>query len=431
VTRGGDFGSTAAWAASAGIHVLLGLLVFSFAPYTQPHPATRLTKVVVVRRPPAVENSAPGLKPIDSAQNDLTVESNGGPSALRIPGFTFDFRRIRERATVLFPFLSPGLDFEQFGLAQERQPETPLQNPLASVATGASSAVRRKPALAMSDAALQILIDHAWSRRDRWTSFQRILKFATTYDPDDGKLPTILRTYLQQDGLQPYVDTTIRDPRLWTELGLAADHVKWVGFISRYALAHPSTKATTELLFLLDNLAEASVDALVTVLNVDPASDLRWTADANPDAYRLVLDIRRLYKSLLARRQLASLAALRVYYANVRVAILTAVLQTTPAGYRSSDAQFLIGTIYWRQHRLDAAVDTWRAITIDPTDSYAAAYSDILAAINALPDASVTSERIDRDFARRINGILDAEHGRWVMFSFDRLRRFGYRFDTF
>jgi len=32
--------------------------------------------------------------------------------------------------------------------------------------------------------------------------------------------------------------------------------------------------------------------------------------------------------------------------------------------------------------------------------------------------------------ARRIDRILDSEHGRWLSFSFDRLRQFGYRFDT-
>jgi hypothetical protein len=33
--------------------------------------------------------------------------------------------------------------------------------------------------------------------------------------------------------------------------------------------------------------------------------------------------------------------------------------------------------------------------------------------------------------ARRIDRILDSDHGRWVSFSFDRLRRFGYGFDRF
>jgi hypothetical protein len=32
---------------------------------------------------------------------------------------------------------------------------------------------------------------------------------------------------------------------------------------------------------------------------------------------------------------------------------------------------------------------------------------------------------------RTITGALDAEDGRWLMSSFERLRRFGYRFDTY
>jgi len=31
----------------------------------------------------------------------------------------------------------------------------------------------------------------------------------------------------------------------------------------------------------------------------------------------------------------------------------------------------------------------------------------------------------------RINRVLDAERGRWISFSHDRLKQFGYRFSTF
>jgi hypothetical protein len=102
----------------------------------------------------------------------------------------------------------------------------------------------------LSDSALQSLIDQSWSRRDRWRTFQPIVKLAERYNADIGKLPTVLHAYLDQNGTQPYVDSTVLDPRVWLQLGLAADHVDWVGFISRYASEHPSTRATTELLFL-------------------------------------------------------------------------------------------------------------------------------------------------------------------------------------
>ncbi len=52
---------------------------------------------------------------------------------------------------------------------------------------------------------------------------------------------------------------------MWAQLGLAADHVDFIDFVSEYASQHPSSKTTTELLFLVDKLAQASLDALVTL----------------------------------------------------------------------------------------------------------------------------------------------------------------------
>jgi hypothetical protein len=110
----------------------------------------------------------------------------------------------------------------------------------------------------LSDAALQSLIDQSWSRRDRWRAFQHIAKLADRYNTDVGKLPTVLHTYLEQNGTQPQVDSTVPDPRVWLQLGLAADHVDWVGFVSRYASEHPSTRTTTELLSVRQRCAGKS-----------------------------------------------------------------------------------------------------------------------------------------------------------------------------
>jgi hypothetical protein len=126
------------------------------------------------------------------------------------------------------------------------------------------------------------------------------------------------------------------------------------------------------------------------------------------------------------RRGLTSAEALRTYYDRVRLAILTGILRTTPHGYRASDARFLIGTIYWEQHRTADALQSWRDMTIDPSDRYVRAYQDILTALRG--SEGPHGQNLD---ARQISRILDYEHGRWISFSFDRLRHFGYRFDTF
>lgn len=75
------------------------------------------------------------------------------------------------------------------------------------------------------------------------------------YDPDRGRLPALVRSYTEQDGLQPYVDSGARDPRLWVQLGLASDHADYLKTIAAVAHAHPASRTTTELLFLLDKIA--------------------------------------------------------------------------------------------------------------------------------------------------------------------------------
>jgi hypothetical protein len=158
---------------------------------------------------------------------------------------------------------------------------TGLVNPFARRGQGQND----KPPLTLRAGDLQALVDKAWARRDRWPAFREIARLADASNPDEGDLPALLHGYVDQDGLQPYVDAAVRDPRLWTHLGLAANHVDFIDFISRYASQHPSTRATTELFFLLDKMAQASFDAMVVLLDSDPTTDLIWTRTANREAY--------------------------------------------------------------------------------------------------------------------------------------------------
>jgi hypothetical protein len=280
-----------------------------------------------------------------------------------------------------------------------------------------------KPPLVLTDAALQAMLDTSWSRRDRWQAFQAIAKLAVAHHPHDGALPRLLRGYGVQNGLQPYVDAGVRDPRLWTQLGLAADHRDFIDFISQYASRHPSTKATTELMFLLDKLVQASFDALTVMLDSDPVEDLKWTRTASGDAYSAVVRIRDYYRAELQSRHLTSREALTAYYDAARIAVLTTIVETTPQAYRAGDAEYLIGAIYWKQGLIADAVGAWKEIVAHSDDAYVAAYSEILAEIRA-----ADTQSLDR---RQINRVLEGEHGRWLILSSERLRQFGYHFDTF
>jgi hypothetical protein len=357
----------------------------------------------------------------DDALDDAdAIVDRGSASTLVIQGFKFDFGKIAARETALFPFLSLRLPLDPASVLERgARARTRLFNPFAT-----GTPPDPNPPLVLSDRALQDVVDSAWSRRYRWRVFRPVRELTTKYSADAGRLPLLLRRYNDQNMLQPYLDTAIPDMRLWTELGIAADHADYIGFISKYAAQHPSTKATTELLFLLDKLAQGSYDALVTLLGAS-ASRMEWTRATNRDAFELLMDARRYYRAQLAMAHLDDGADLRLFYDRIRIAILSGIVTTTPDGYRASDARFLIGSIYWRQVRSDEALRWWRGMVVDPADDYAAAIASVLEAVRR---AGPEGERIDRG---AINGALDAEQRGWVEFWRTRLEQFGYAFDTY
>ena len=114
-------------------------------------------------------------------------------------------------------------------------------------------------------------------------------------------------------------------------------------------------------------------------------------------------------------------AALLARYEGQRLRILSAILASTPGGYRSGDARFLIGQIQFGRKEYAAAADTWSAIVPDESDNYYPVYSAIQAAL---------AEEGDRGFPR-IAAALGGHYLRWREFSRERLRAFGYEFNTF
>jgi hypothetical protein len=381
---------------------------------SQDEPSTSDPVVVLV------ESLPPPATPLDGGglAQSLGIQIDDDDASVSLPGFTFDFRKVVKRAKVLFPFLTGMPLLERVTAPAHDRSRHRLPNPLAQAPSN-----HRRPPLNIGDAALQSVIDKSWSRRDRWRVFSPVATLAQSHSPNQGRLPALLGAYVAQNGLQPYIDTSIRDPRLWVELGLAADHADFIEFVSRFAIANPSTRATTELLFLLDKLAQGSLDALITLVDTDPAENLRWTQRANAEAFNAIVTIRAHYRQLLERKRLLSAEALRAHYDGVRLAVLESILLTTPHGYRAGDARFLMGSIYWKQNKLASARRIWKEIEVDPDDRYAAASTEIVAAMRAAEERGLDQHRINR--------ILAYEHGRWVSFSFDRLWQFGYRFDTF
>ena len=117
------------------------------------------------------------------------------------------------------------------------------------------------------------------------------------------------------------------------------------------------------------------------------------------------------------------------FYDDVRLRILVGIVNTS-GGYRLNDARFLIGAIHWRQRRTEEALGWWRQLAVDPTDSNVSTYTQIIDALKAQGSTQDPSRR-DAALDSQIKTILSRDYIRWVGSSFDRLWKFGYRFDTY
>lgn len=405
---GGAFGT------SLGLHAALA--AWLAWPAAVHRAAASERRVEVVLLPPQEDSAFAGLKPVD--RGDARWKPSGAfERGAALAGS--DLERISAHLPVLFPFVTPGLALDAFFAAPPAGSHLVFENPFIRSESARARASKRP--FEKDATELQALVDHAWTRNNRWKAFAAIQKLIENHDANDPRLARLIALYRDQNALQPYADGQVRDLRLWAQLGLAADHVEFIAFIRMFARSHGSSRVTTELLLLLDTLAQANEDALATLVETDQPGDLEWTQRLHPQAYQLAKQIQREYGRELLTLGLTSRAAIERFYARGRLSLLMAVLQTTPNGYRANDVRFLMGTVLWNLGRAEDAVHVWRELAAPGADdSYAAAISQLRTALG--PRAADT---------RNINYILRNQQGRWLAFSDDRLRRFGYRFDTF
>jgi hypothetical protein len=400
-------GLTAAAALEGAVALIL--IAIATPPRVGVSPAPATTIEVVDVRPEDV--------PLWSDSNESAPSTAGARAAFEIAGTRIDLAKIAARRHALFPFLTSDLAFigriRQRALADRRR----LRYPFGESSEHAST----KPPLQMGEAQLQQVVDRAWSRTLRWQPFAPIAALTRYHDPQVGDVPLLLRHYTQQNLLQPYFDSGIRDPRFWTTLGLAADHVAFLEFVRGMASRYPSSRTTTELLFLADELAQASRDILILLVTTRPDADLRRTAAANPAAYTIALEIRDHYLDWLKRHDLESPDSIRLRYDHIRLSILSTIVETSPGGYRVGDARYLAGTILFEHNDLAGATKWWRAIAPKRDDVYYEAYSQIHRAL-----ARDATSR-----AAAVIVVLGTEYRRWLDFNERRLRQFAYTFETF
>jgi hypothetical protein len=409
---------------SAAIHgSVVALLLFEsnanpmFASKHADGEAPRRSKMAVfVVAPPA--NSLPGLRPTEDTDDGISEQTSGQP-VLSIPGLTLNVRKVAARANLLFPVITPGLALEQF-LPADFSDRPNLVNPFLGSAN-ADRAVRAP--LSANAEARQALVDRSWSRHERWHAFHALAPVIEQYSGNDGDLPRVLQMYFEQNGLQPFVDAGTPDQRVWAQLAIAADHIDFIGFISQYLSSRQASKTTTGLLFVLDTVIQSNLDVILTLLALDPSQDLTLTRRTNQAAFDLIVQVQQRCRSELTKRRLTSAAAVATYYDAIRLAILDTIVRTSPNGYRTGDARFLMGAIYWRQGNVDAAINQWRSIKSDEADTFSFVYSPILAALASGSSHVGMIAAVDR--------ALGLERSQWRSSSYDRLKKFGYHFDTF
>lgn len=403
-----------------GVSVPLHIVVVALLIASRP-PSLELTALPTTPMKTVTSLVVPPTAPPSSGDRVLSEEhemsaGDADDESVRVGGVNIDIVKVRARRTMLFPFLTLDLQFLEPLTEQVPEAARKLVNPFARGARRAP-----KQPLAMSDTAFQQVIDRSWSRRERWKAFSEIAALIGAHDANDGRVPALMRAYLDQNILQPFCDDDMRDPRFWAMLDNAADHADFIDFVRSFAREHPSSRTTTELLFLLDELAQGSRDALLMLLDTKPNVDLSHTARANREGYNLAVSIRQHYGKWLLDRDLDSSRAVSARYDDLRLRLLSTIIASTPDGYRAADARFLAGEILFKQGNVTDAERMWKAITPDARDSYALAYSQVLRELRETHGMS----------ARTVSRLLQNEHGRWRLFNVDRLRQFGYSCSTF
>jgi hypothetical protein len=400
---------------SVALHggVLTVLLLVPMAGRSGSPTGDRVTVAVLSFPEPGKPTAADAI-----TEGQKLADSVTDPHALRIPGFEVDVAKVRERQDALFPFLTEDLAAVDAVRDTVAARAPTLTWPTPSLPRRSRSGL---PPLRLSDAELWHLVDEAWSRRERWQTFVKIATLVTEHDPDEGRAPELLRLHLDQNLLQPYYDAETRDPRFWVMLNLAADHAPILRFVTRFVQEHPSSHSSTELLFLLDEFAQASRDALLMLMATEPERDLRLTREADPSAYALAVAVRERYRTWLRERNLDTTDAIRDQYDAIRLRILMTIIETTPAGYGAADARFLVGRILWAQNNVPDALRWWRDITPDDRGMYAPIYTEVLDVVQSTSTGK----------AARISALLGSDYRQWLEFSARRLAEFGYRLDTF
>jgi len=390
---------------SAGFHaaaVIGGLVITAMPPVMSVPTAAPMREIARIEVPPRDEPIA-----IDAP---IPPEQLSGYD---ISGRPFNLAKIAARRPSMFPFLTADLSFIDRLAGDVRSASAQLPNPLDRSMTA--------KALELEDRVMQQIIDESWARRDRWQRFQQVAALVIGHDGHGGRAPSLIRAYLDQNLLQPYCHGKTKDGQFWALLENAADHADFLEFIRKYARTRSSSRTTTELLFLMDELAQGNREAALTVIGTSVSSDLTQTAVQSPNAARLAAGLQSDLRAWFAAHGQSAQTDMRSAYDRLRLRVLSTIVETSPDGYRESDARFLAGEIFFRQGDSDQAIEWWSKMVPAAGDSYWGAAT----AIRNILDGPGP---IDQFALRRV---IASESARWNEQNYARLKQFGYRCDSY
>ena len=391
-------------AVSVGVHaaaVIASLMIAAVPPVVDVPAAAPMREIARIELPPS--------------DPPLLVERAIPPEELSgydISGLPFNLPKIDARRASLFPFLTADLSFIERLATDVRASAAKLRNPI-------DAALAARP-LDLSAALRQQVVDEAWSRRDRWKQFSQIRALLLGHDAHTGDAPALLRAYLDQNLLQPYCDGRSKDGQFWALLENSTEYADFLEFIRSYARTRSSSPTTTELLFLMDELAQGNREVAQTVLDTSVAHDLAYTATISPNAARLAANVALDLRAWLASHGYTASDGVGPAYDQVRLRILSTIVETTPGAYRESDARFLAGEIFFRQDNLEEAVRWWLQMRPRDGDTYRDAAQSILTLLEP--------GKVDVFALRRV---LWHESARWHDVNYARLKQFGYRCDSY
>src|SRR5688500_5505533 len=349
-------------AVSAGAHAaafIAWLMVAMMAPAADAPAAAPMREIARIELPP------PDDPPLFTERAIPPEELSG----YDISGLPFNLAKIDARRASLFPFLTADLSFIERFATDVRASSAKLQNPL-------DERLMARP-LVLDAALRQQVIDEAWARRDRWRQFRQVRALLMGHDAHAGDAPVLMRGYLDQNLLQPYCDGRSKDGQYWALLENSTEYVDFLDFIRSYARTRSSSRTTTELLFLMDELAQGNREVAQAVLATSVSHDLVHTATASPLAARLAASIGSDLRAWLASHGYSQQESGAAFDA-VRLRIIAAIVETTPDGYRESDARFLGGEIFFKQGNYEEAIQWWGAMRPRADDTYAGAANAIL-----------------------------------------------------